>query len=140
LEVTSVDRAFVAGEVFMVDSAAEEVCDCFLTAVGVVWEACAGSDGKVVLLGHVRSLVALRVVARRQRTSMRKGVKFFNSLVPTDLLTLAPAPSAWSIASNTLRILRGVVVVAVKEGSLGGMTGRPLKVDCAGAIVVFVVA
>ena len=71
---------------------------------------------------------------------MRKGVKFFNSLVPTDLLTLAPAPSAWSIASNTLRILRGVVVVAVKEGSLGGITGRPLNVDCAGAIVVFVVA
>ena len=32
------------------------------------------------------------------------------------------------------------MVVAVKEGSLGGMTGRPLKVDCAGAIVVFVVA
>ena len=94
LEVTSVDGAFVAGEVFVVDGAAEEICDCLLAAVGVVWEACAGSDGEVVLLGHVRSLVALRVVARRQRTSMRKGVKFFNSLVPTDLLTLAPAPSA----------------------------------------------
>lgn len=73
-------------------------------------------------------------------TSIRKGVKFFNSLVPTDLLTLAPAPSAWSIASKTLRIARGVVVVAVNEGSLGGMTGRPLKVLCAAGIVVLVVA
>jgi hypothetical protein len=89
-----VDRALVASKVFVVDGAAEKVCDCFLAAVGVVWEACAGSDGEVVLLGHVSSLVALRVVARGQRTSMRKGVKFFNSLVPTDLLTLAPAPSA----------------------------------------------
>lgn len=30
--------------------------------------------------------------------------------------------------------------MAVKEGSLGGMTGKPLKVDCADAMVVFVVA
>jgi hypothetical protein len=57
LEVTSVDCALVASEIFMVDGTAEEVCDCFLTAVGVVWEACAGSDGEVVLLGCVSYLI-----------------------------------------------------------------------------------
>lgn len=135
------DGAFVASEIFVVDGTAEEVGDCFLTAVRVIGEACARGDGEVVLEGCVSYLITSATgYATRKRTSMRKGVKFFNSLVPTDLLTLAPAPSAWSIASKTLRTLRGVVVVAVKEGSLGGMTGRPLKVDCAGAIVVFVVA
>jgi hypothetical protein len=52
-----VNCALVASEIFMVDGAAEEVCDCFLTAVGVVWEACAGSDGEVVLLGCVSCLI-----------------------------------------------------------------------------------
>lgn len=34
---------------------------------------------------------------------------------------------------------RGVVVVAVREGSFGGITGRPMKVElAAGDIVVFV--
>ncbi len=32
----------------MVDSAVEEVGDCFLTAVGVVWEPGAGGAGEVV--------------------------------------------------------------------------------------------
>ena len=44
---------FVAGEIFVVDGAAEEVCDCFLAAVRVIWEACAGSNGEVILWGHV---------------------------------------------------------------------------------------
>jgi len=48
LEVAGVDGAFVAGEVFVVDGAAEEVGYCFLAAVGVVWETCAGGDGEVV--------------------------------------------------------------------------------------------
>ena len=56
LEVACVNGAFVAGEVFVVDGAAEEVCDCFLAAVGVVREACAGSDGEVVLSGDVSRL------------------------------------------------------------------------------------
>ena len=58
LEVAGVDGAFVAGEVFVVDGAAEEICDCLLAAVGVVWEACAGSDGEVVLLSRVSSPIA----------------------------------------------------------------------------------
>lgn len=72
------------------------------------------------------------------RTSIRKGVKLRSSLVPMDRLTRAPAPSGVSIASKTLRMARGVVLVAVKEGSLGGTTGRPLKVGTAEGIVVLV--
>jgi hypothetical protein len=34
LEVARVEGARVAGEVFVVDDAVEEVCDCFLAAVG----------------------------------------------------------------------------------------------------------
>lgn len=48
LEVTSVDGAFVAGEVFMIDGAAEEISDCFLATVGVVREASARSNREVV--------------------------------------------------------------------------------------------
>ena len=72
------------------------------------------------------------------RTSIRKGVKLRSSLVPMDRLTRAPAPSGVSMASKTLRIVRGVVFVAVKDGSWGGITGNPLKVDTAEGIVVFV--
>lgn len=60
LEVASVNGAFVSSKVFVVDGAAEEVCDCFLAAVGVVWEACARSDGEVVLWGHVSRLTVLQ--------------------------------------------------------------------------------
>lgn len=59
----------------------------------------------------------------------RNGVKCRSSWVPTDLLTLAPAPSACSIASKIFIILRGVDVLLFKEGSFGGITGRPWKVD-----------
>lgn len=48
LEVAGVDGAFVAGEVFVVDGAAEEVGYCFLAAVRVVREASAWCNRKVV--------------------------------------------------------------------------------------------
>jgi len=116
-----VNSAFVAGKVFVVDGAAEMVGDCFLAAVRVIGEACARGDGEVVLKGCVsHPITSARGYATRKRTSMRKGVKFFNSLVPTDLLTLAPAPSAWSIASKILRTLRG----GGGCGSQGGVIGR----------------
>ena len=54
-----------------------------------------------------------------------------------DRLTVAPAPSACSIASKTLAMPRVLGEVAVREGSLGGMTGRPTNVDD-GDIVVCV--
>lgn len=89
------DGAFVAGKVFVIDGAAEEVGDCFLAAVRVIGEARARGDGEVVLQECVSPpSTSAWGYAIRKRTSMRKGVKFFNSLVPTDLLTLAPAPSA----------------------------------------------
>ena len=46
-----------------------------------------------------------------------------------DRLTVAPAPSDCSTASKTLAIPRVLGDVAVREGSLGGMTGRPTNVD-----------
>ena len=56
------DGACVAGEVFVVDGAAEEVGYCFLAAVGVIGEACA--DG----YGAVRKMVGLvRVTCEGER-------------------------------------------------------------------------
>lgn len=48
LKIASIDSAFVTGEVFVVDGAAEEVSDCFLAAVWVIREASARSNGEVV--------------------------------------------------------------------------------------------
>lgn len=51
LEVAGVDGALVAGEVFVVDGAREEVCDCFLATVRVVGEASV-LDGVLVVAGR----------------------------------------------------------------------------------------
>lgn len=60
---------------------------------------------------------------------MRKGLKLRSLGVPIDRLTVAPAPSACSMASKTFAMPRVLGVAAVREGSLGGMTGRPTNVD-----------
>lgn len=56
-------------------------------------------------------------------------MKFLNFGVPTDLLTVAPAPSAWLVASKTCWMPRFFGSEAFREGSSGGMTGKPTKVD-----------
>ena len=61
-------------------------------------------------------------------------MKFRSFGVPIERRTVAPAPSACSMASKTVLIARGWGEVASREGSLGGMTGSPTKVE-AGAIV-----
>lgn len=67
------------------------------------------------------------------------SISYRSCPVPIERRTRAPAPSGVSIASNTLAMLRGVTVVALNEGSFGGMTGRPTKVElAAGDMVVFV--
>jgi hypothetical protein len=68
---------------------------------------------------------------------MRNGLKLRSFGVPIERLTVAPAPSACSTASKTLAMPRVLGEVAVREGSLGGMTGRPTNVD-EGDIVVWV--
>lgn len=62
-----------------------------------------------------------------KHTSIKNGVKLRSCAVPTDLRTRAPAPSACSMASKTFAILLGAGFWAFSDGSLGGMTGRPLK-------------
>ena len=62
-------------------------------------------------------------------SSMRKGLKLRSLGVPIERRTVAPAPSACSMASKTLAMPLGLGEAAVREGSLGGMTGRPTKVD-----------
>lgn len=48
LQVSRLDGAFVAGKVFVVDGPREQVSNCFLAAVWVVWEAGARADAEVV--------------------------------------------------------------------------------------------
>ena len=48
LEVSRADGALVACEIFMVDPAFQQVCDCLLSAVGVVGKARARWNAEVV--------------------------------------------------------------------------------------------
>ena len=56
-------------------------------------------------------------------------MKFLSLGVPIERRTVAPAPSDCSIASKTVRIARGFGEVALSDGSSGGITGRPTKVE-----------
>ena len=60
-------------------------------------------------------------------------MKFRSLGVPIERRTVAPAPSACSMASKTVLIARDLGDIASSEGSLGGMTGSPTNVE-AGAI------
>lgn len=59
LEVTGLDGAFVACEVFMIDSAVEEISDRFLSSVWMIRETGTGRDGEMVL-GIVLALSVTR--------------------------------------------------------------------------------
>ena len=52
-----------------------------------------------------------------------------------DRRTVAPAPSACSRASTIVLIALAFGEAAFKEGSLGGMLGRPTNAGCVAAIV-----
>lgn len=78
----------VAGEVFVVDGAGEEVSDCFLPTVRVVREAGAGVDGEVV--------------EHEEGGERRVGV-------PMERRTVAPAPSDWERARKEEARVRGVI-------------------------------
>ena len=68
-------------------------------------------------------------------SSMRKGVKLRSLGVPIERRTVAPAPSDCSRASKKVWIPRGFGAVAFKDGSAGGITGRPWKFDDGAAMV-----
>lgn len=62
-------------------------------------------------------------------SSIRNGVKFLSWRVPIERRTRAPSPSGVSIASKNFAIPRGLGVEVIREGSFGGITGRPTKVE-----------
>lgn len=55
--------------------------------------------------------------------------------MPIERRTRAPAPSFCSVASKALEIWRGEVVV--RGSSVGGITGRPAKLDWEVAVDIF---
>lgn len=63
-------------------------------------------------------------------------MKFLNWPVPILLRTLAPAPSGVSIASKNFLMPLVLGSFALREGSSGGMTGRPMKDDFGAADIV----
>lgn len=81
------DGAGVAGEVFVVDGAGEQVGDGFLAAVRVVREAGAGVDGEVV--------------------EEEEGERARRAAVPMERRTVAPAPSGWASARKDVARARG---------------------------------
>ena len=126
LQISAPDRSLVAGEILVIDRAIDEVRDRFLTTVRVIWKPGTWSDGKMVKPRDSQPHASN--ASGTMTTYIKNGVKFRSFAVPIDRRTVAPAPSDCSRASNTLLMARGTGLAALRQGSSGGMTGRPTKV------------
>ena len=73
---------------------------------------------------------------------MRNGLRFLRCGVPTDLRTLAPAPSAFSTALKTFAIVRGIMMDSVKvvDSSVGTASAGFLRNEEVLLVVVVAVA